>query len=208
MALAAASMIALGLVSACGAAQAPSARCSPRGAHTLARDRSVRVYWLASSHGIGRRTYACLQRSGATSALQGTQGGALQSLGNFALAEGTLAYSDYQFGVDSGCTSITVLDVAHRRTLLHLPQVGCTVDAGLIRVGQVSDVVVTPRGSVAWIVSTGNNRARSFDVGSAQAPGSPRLLDQGPTIVPGSLRIAGTVASWQHGARRLSAKLR
>jgi hypothetical protein len=207
-ALCCAGLIALSLISARGSAQAGGGRCFPPGAKTLARDRGVRVYSLKSSARLARLTYACLLRSGATIALQGARGAALQSLGNFALAEGTLAYSDYQHGVDSGCTGITVIDVAHRHTLLRLAQVGCTVDAGFIRLGQVSDVVVTPGGAVAWIVSTGDNRARSFQVGAARAPGSQRLLDQGPAIVPGSLRIAGAVASWQDGARRLSARLR
>jgi hypothetical protein len=33
-------------------------------------------------------------------------------------------------------------------------------------------------------------------------------LDQGPAIVPGSLRIAGSEVSWRDGTRRLTAKLR
>lgn len=204
-----ASAIALALVATAGSgATGESTRCAPRAAHTIARDRSVRVYSLAGSSPFARRTYACLVRDGATVRLPGGQPTARDSLGNFALAETVLGYSDYSFGVDSGCTSITVLDVAHRRTLRSLAQVGCTVDAGFIRLGTVSDLVVTPRGSVAWIVSQGRRGAESFAVHTAQASRPVSLLDQGPAIVPGSLRIAGSQVSWQDGTRRLTATLR
>jgi hypothetical protein len=199
---------ALTLALACGASAVSGAsRCAPHGARSLARSRSVRVYSLGSPSAFLQRTYACLLHNGATVRLRGQATGP-DSLSNFALAESVLGYSDYSFGVDSGCTSITVLDVAHRRTLRALPQVACTVDAGFIRLGTVSGVVVTPRGSVAWIASTGRRGAESFEVRAAQASAPAQLLDQGPAIAPGSLRVAGSEVSWQDGGQRRTAKLR
>jgi hypothetical protein len=205
---------ALTLALACGASAvstghgaSSTSRCAPHGAHTLARSRSVRVYSLGGSGTFAQRTYACSERSGATARLHGQARGP-DPLSNFALAENVLGYSDYSFGVDSGCTSITVFDVAHRRTLRALAQVACTVDAGFIRLGTVSGLVVTQRGSVAWISSTGRRGAQSFQVRAAQTSGPVALLDQGPAIAPGSLRIAGNEVSWQDGTRRLTAKLR
>lgn len=200
----------LTLALACGAgagSASAAARCAPHGARTLVRNRGVRVYSLAGSSPFLQRTYACLLRTGATVRVRGQATGR-DSLSNFALAESVLGYSDYSFGVDSGCTSITVLDVAHRRALRTLAQVACTVDAGFIRLGTVSGLVVTARGSVAWISSTGRRGAQSFEVRAAQASGAVQLLDQGPAIAPGSLRIAGSDVSWQDGTRRLTAKLR
>jgi hypothetical protein len=200
---------ALLLALACGAdATSRAARCAPHGARTIARDRSVRVYSLPGASVFAPRTYACLLRSGATARLPRGQAAGPESLGNFALGESVVGYSSYSFGVDSGCTSITVFDVAHRRTLRAIAQVGCTVDAGFIQLGSVSGLVVTPRGSVAWIVSRGRRGAESFEVHAAQASGPVSLLDQGPAIAPGSLRLAGSEVSWQDGTRRLTAKLR
>jgi hypothetical protein len=195
--------------SSAGSAQHRAA-CAPRAAHTLARDRSVRVYSLPGSSPFARRTYACLLRTGATLRLPG--GGqptvAIESLSDFALAETVLGYAQSSFGVDSGCTGITVLDVAHRHTLRSLPEVGCTVDAGFVQVGNVSGLVVTPRGSVAWIVSRGRHGAESFAVHDAPASAPPALLDQGPAIAPFSLRISGSLLSWQDGTQHRSAQLR
>jgi hypothetical protein len=200
----------LTLLLACGAGAGPAsqaARCAPHGARTLAHNRSVRVYSLAGATPFSPRTYACLLRTGATLRVRG-QGAGRDSLSNFALAEQVLGYADFSFGVDSGCTSITLLDVAHRRTLRTLAQVACSVDAGLIRLGTVTGLVVTPRGSAAWIASTGRRGAQSFEVRAAQGSGPVQRLDQGPAIAPGSLRVVGSEVSWQDGTRRLTAKLR
>lgn len=197
------------LALACGAGAASHATtCAPHAAHTIMRSRSVRVYSLPGASALDRRTYACLLRTGASVRLPLGRPAGFHSLANFALAESVLGYSDYSFGVDSGCTSITVLDVAHKRALRSLAQVGCTVDAGLIRLGTVSDLVVTRRGSVAWIVSRGRRGAESFEVHAAQASGPVSLLDQGPAIAPGSLRIAGSQVSWQDSTQRRTATLR
>ena len=101
-----------------------------------------------------------------------------------------------------------VVDVASRRTLLTIPQVACSVDAGIISFGDVTDLVVTYRGSVAWIVHEGGIRqATTFEVHSAQTSGTPALLDEGQAIVPGSLRLSHQIVSWENAGQRRSAHL-
>jgi hypothetical protein len=182
-------------------------RCLPRGARTVTSDRSARVYSVAGASSGPERTYACLFADGRTTVLGGSDGALPHSLSHISLAGTLLAYADYRFGVDSGCTGITVLDLARSRTLLTLSQVGCTIDAGFVSLGQVTDLVLSSHGSVAWIVSKGKFQAATYAVHRAETSGSTTLLDEGPAIVPGSLRLLRGVVSWQDGGHPVSANL-
>jgi hypothetical protein len=138
----------------------------------------------------------------------GTPGPFLRSsLSRVALAGTIVAYAEGHYGIDAGCTDIAVVDVAAKHTLRRLGHVACTIDAGFIRLGQVTDLVVTSRGSVAWIASKGKYRAQSFEVRRARSSGRSVLLDEGPEIEPESLRRSGAVVSWAKGGHRLSAPL-
>jgi hypothetical protein len=157
-------------------------------------------------------SYACLFRNGSTVLLVGPkprpQGGLNHRLAEARLAGTTLAYTEVQFGIDSGCTSIHVIDVTTRRALLTLPQVACFVDAGFVRAGWVTDLVVNRRGSVAWIAAEGRQREESFEVRRADVAGQSVLLDEGAKIAPRSLQPApGGEVSWLHGVRARYAPL-
>jgi hypothetical protein len=125
-----------------------------------------------------------------------------------AFAGTTIAYADKFYGVDSGCTNIGVVDVASRRRLLELVGVGCSVDGGFVKQEQVTDLVVGPRGSVAWIIAKGGlGRTPAVEVDAAKAFGAVTVLDTGPSVTPGSLRLAHEMASWQDAGQPRSAAL-
>jgi hypothetical protein len=152
-------------------------------------------------------TYACLLGRGTTVALAKPSRYCCNSIGHVTLAGPIVAYTDSFHGVDSGCTSIAVVNVASRRTLLTRTQVACSVDAGFIAFGEVTDLVVTSRGSVAWIVHKGNQQVAGFEVHSTLTSGVTALLAEGPAIVPGSLRLSGHVVSWENAGYRKSGHL-
>jgi hypothetical protein len=154
------------------------------------------------------RAYACLLANGATIALGMAHRYCCGSIGRIALAGTTVAYTEAVIAVDSGCTSIVVLDVARRRTLVSLPQVACSIDAGFIKLGQVTDLAVSPHGAVAWILATGSGgRVTSLEVHRAEPAGGSVLLDQGPGIAPASLRVSGGTLYWQDDGHRRTAPL-
>lgn len=110
--------------------------------------------------------------------------------------------------VDTGSTEIAVVDVANRRTLLTVPDAGGFVDGCFIRFREVTDLVVTDRGSVAWIVRRGARcRTATFEVHRARRSGAPALLEEGPAIAPESLRVSGQTVSWQNGGQRKASTL-
>jgi hypothetical protein len=179
-------------------------RCAPAHSQTVAEDRKVRVYSLAGRAG----TYACLLRSDRTVALAEPRRYRPDSIDHVTLAGTIVAYTDSTHGVDAGSTGIAVVNIATRRILLTIPGVGGFVDACFISFRDVTDLVVTNRGSVAWIVRKGTDcRTAAFEVRSARASGVQALLEEGPAIVPGSLRVSGQTASWESGGQRRSASL-
>ena len=187
--------------------------CSRHGTETITQDRSVRVYSIPEYvEGVRQKhegIYACLLRSGKTITLEPPRRYLpLHQLHHITLAGVIVAFGDGWHGIDSGCTSIVVLDLAARRTLLRLPDVACFVDAGFVTEGQVTDLVVNSRGSVAWIASKGTRAARSFEVHTANTSSSMALLDEGPEIVPGSLHLSSGELTWRDGPRELAAELR
>ncbi len=183
-------------------------RCAPAHSETVARDRDVRVYLLASRAPGHDGTYACLLHSGSTIALAKPRRYRPDSIGHVVLAGTIVAYTDSTHGVDTGSTGIVVVNVAARRTLLTIPGVGGFIDACVISFRDVTDLVVTDRGSVAWIVRKGANcRTTTFEVQSAHASGAQSLLEEGQAIVPGSLRVSGQTASWESGGQRRAASL-
>ena len=82
------------------------------------------------------------------------------------------------------------------------------VDACIIGFREVTDLVVTYRGSIAWIVRKGAQcKTTTFEVHSAQVSGTPALLEGGPAIGPGSLRLSHQTVSWENAGQRRSAHL-
>jgi hypothetical protein len=183
-------------------------RCAPPHAQAIAKDRYVRVYSLEGKPPRSSGTYACLLRRGTTVALTRPRRFNPDSIGHVVLAGTIVAYTDSTHGVDTGSTDIVVVNVASRRTLLTIPGVGHFVDACVIGFSDVTDLVVTYRGSVAWILSKGSKcTTATFEVHSARTSGAPALLEEGPDIVPGTLRVSGQTVSWENSGQRKSAGL-
>jgi hypothetical protein len=169
-----------------------------------------RMEWQATNSGViaGALFAACIVSAALVTGTGTAVGRGHDSIGHVVLAGRIVAYTDSTHGVDTGSTGIAVINVAARRTLLTIPGVGGFIDACVISFRDVTDLVVTDRGSVAWIVRKGANcRTATFEVHSAHASGAQSLLEEGPAIVPGSLRVSGQTASWENGGQRRSASL-
>jgi hypothetical protein len=120
-----------------------------------------------------------------------------------------VADTSTSFGVDSGCTSISIIDVLTTTEII-LSSRYCYVDAGIISAGGVSDLVVSPHGTVAWIAYSGRHGqggSTSYKVQKADFSGATSTLDEGPAIVPGSLSLNGTTLTWVKEGRTASAVL-
>lgn len=183
--------------------------CGPATAHTLAEDNQVRVYVI---DGSTRGTYAC--GSGRTSRVRLDT--ALRPhvhlydlVDHVELAGTVVAYAGSTVSVDSGSTDIDVVDVAKGRRLLTVRDAGGFVDAGILSLRKIVDLVVTPRGSVAWTEhETGHVFKRTtFTVSRAEASRPTKVLDTSPTIDPESLRLSGHTVRWQDAGQSRSAAL-
>jgi hypothetical protein len=204
-------------IAAAGAAADTSHRsgCLPRGAQTIALDRSVRVYSLpAYVEGVqtkGAGIYACLLRNRTTLALTPPRHRRpWRELQHIKLAGTIVASVDFEHGIDSGTDVIEVLDMSTSRIVLFIPQVGSSIDGGFVKSEQAIDLVVNEHGTVAWIVvkSGFNHPSETSEVHSAGTSGSRALLDSGSRIVPGSLHLSpGGEVSWLDGGRALYAPL-
>lgn len=210
-------------IAASGAAASKSRhrRCFPRGAQTIALDRSVRVYsipeYMEGVEGVRTTrvgTYACLLRPGTTLALEPTpRKRPRHALHHITLAGAIVAFVDSQTYVGARCDVIEAIDVANRRRVLSVSKVGCGGKA--LDGAQATDLVVNEHGSVAWITQRWMTQTRGgpaatvgFEVHSATTSGSTALLDSGGGIVPGSLRLSpGGEVTWVDTGRPLYAVL-
>jgi len=185
------------------------ANCLPPHTRTLAKDREVRVYSLARKLPIREDVYACVLGRGTTFALAKPRRYQPASIDHIALAGTIVAYTEATHGVDTASTDIVVLDVAKRRILLTIPRAGGFVDACVISFSEVTDLVVTRLGSVAWIVRKGTRcKTSTFQVYRARVSATaPAPLEEGPAIGAMSLRLANQTVSWVNGQARRSARL-
>lgn len=204
--------LALGIVAtvaSAGAAPVHRPTCDSRGARVLAQNREVRVYSRKAkraSEGI----YACLRRTGRTITIARPGRRALRGFDveHITLAGAMVAYTSSTHGVDTGSTSIEVLDVADRHVVLRVPQAAGFVDACVIQFRRITDLLVTARGSIAWILEKGSRcKTTTLQLYSAQVSGTPVLLDEGPTIASESLRLHDLTVSWEDSGRVVSARL-
>ncbi len=207
----AATLVAGAIATRTGAAATPahSPTCDPHGAHVLAQNRQARVYTRMAkraSEGI----YACLRRTGRTVTIARPGRRALRGFAveHITLAGAMVAYTSSTHGVDTGDTSIEVLNVAHGHVVLRVPQAAGFVNACVIQFRRITDLLVTARGSIAWILEKGSHcKTTTLQVYSAQVSGAPILLDEGPTIASESLRLHDRAVSWEDGGRIVSARL-
>ncbi len=180
-------------------ASAAIAGCPPHASHVLARDAEVVVY---DGGLLARSVEACTAKTRVT--LARASGPGPFSVGRVALSGAWVAFAAGTFGVDSGCTSVYAVEVApsvRRRP----PRVaGCTVDAGFISSARVDDLLVSPHGSVAWVLASRHrgSSGETFAVVTAEGDGPARTLESAGAQ-PGSLRLTHGRLRWRdaHGAR-------
>ena len=191
---------------AIGAASGPpasvEARCLPRGARSLAADRTARVY---SWHGA---VYGCIDATGQLRKLGGAgvcnrPDGAVAPV---ALAAATVAYGLERCGVDTGSSTVVVLNLSTGVQRADLPAI--TLPAGPESYGSVNSLVLRRDGAAAWIASSDSlvGRSTTYEV-HRFAGGKSALLDSGGSIAPASLRLAGSLVTWRHGTATRSARL-
>jgi hypothetical protein len=206
-----AACVAIAALIACAGASAGPARrssCILPHTHAIAEDQDVRVYMFTGETSTRGATYACLLRRGTTVTLSRPGRGRPASIEHITLAGTIIAFTDSTHGVDTGGTDIVVVDVASGRTLLTVPGAGGFIDACFISFREVTDLLVTYRGSVAWLVRKGTQcKTTTYEVYSAQTSGAPTLLEEGPAIAPGSLRLSRVTVSWQNAGHQKSARL-
>jgi hypothetical protein len=205
-AVVAAAAVALG--GATPAASSGQGGCYPAGVRQLARDAVARVYEAGTPAGGprlgGTAVYACYLRRGHPVAL--APAGGFTRVGPVALAGPVVAYASAAMGVDTSSSTVSVLNLASgaRRTLTAAspPRRPESFTA-------VSSLVVTARGSVAWIASRSGvgQPQTTYEVRRSDASGS-ALLDSGTSIASSSLRRAGAKITWIDGGRTRSAPLR
>jgi hypothetical protein len=165
------------------------------------------VYRVPGPFPNALRTFACANPRGAPVRLD-SPGRTADRVGNFRFAGAVVAYTHFRFGVDSGCYSISAVDVATRRAVGAFSTHACSTDAGIIQFGEVTDLVVSPTGAAAWIVGEGKRlHASNFVVSVSSSADSSVVVDEGPDVVPGSLRLSRSVVTWEKGGQRRSAQL-
>ncbi len=183
------------------AAAAKKRTCFPAHSTTIAASKSVRVFHTRRS-GQDLPTYGCLLSS--KHPFRFAPADFPPSYGPIVIAGRFVAY-----GVSSDCAAgfcdpnnVVVQDLRNgRRTY---------VDGTMLRVANVTSLVLRSNGSVAWIES-------SFDEGGSTLPGyvvvsaargkGPVVLDSGTDVVPGSLALAGSTIYWTKGTTAASSTL-
>ncbi|HWF26469.1 MAG TPA: hypothetical protein VG275_13520 [Solirubrobacteraceae bacterium] len=199
-------LTALLIPAAIGAASGPpasvQARCLPRGARSLAADRTARVYSWHSA------VYGCVDATGQLRKLGGA--GVCNRLDGavapVALAAATVAYGLERCGVDTGSSTVVVLNLITGIHRADLP--AATLPTGPESHSSVTSLVLRRDGAAAWIARSASlvRRRTTYEV-HRFAGGKSSLLDSGGSIAPGSLRLAGSLMTWRHGMATRSARL-
>ena len=208
-------LMTIGVLAACGssagasstgsttgsASAATVARCGPAGAVTLAASSQARVYRQ------GLSIYACAPGHGAPYRL-GSAGSCINStrIGAAAAAGPIAAYAATQCGIDTGSTTIVVLDVATRHKLAVLGSYSGPAAAESYE--DVGSIVDDRSGHAAWIVSEGSIVAHKKTIEVVRRSGAGvQVVASGSTIGLASLRLRGSTISWTAGAVRHTAPL-
>jgi hypothetical protein len=171
------------------AAVSRSGRCNAAHTTTLLQTAQARVF-----RDRKHLTWACVL--GSKVKYQITLGGCVAppcgSLRLLTLTRRYLAYTSQISDTEVITREIIVLDLrtgTERASLAHAPATSPT------RSDLVTDLVVSSAGQVAWIYRNVTPTGTVYEV---HVGGS--MVDQGPTIQPGSLAIAATTAYWQRDA--------
>lgn len=189
------------------------AACLPRGAHTLAADRvAVAFSWHGS-------VWGCLAATGERRNLAGA-GFCNRAPGRAApvrLAGEVVVYGLASCGVDTGSSTVVVLDLATGKRLADLT--ASTLPIGPESYVSVESLVLRADGAVGWIAHIASlvgrqgvpyevHRFSGGEPSLLDSGGKPSLLDSGPAIRPASLRLAGSTMTWRDGNSTRSASLK
>jgi hypothetical protein len=180
-----------------GAATAASSACAPAGAQIKLSNSRAQVYALSKA------IYACDRSTRRTTKLgQTTICNVTARVDNLALAGDVVAYGLDRCGVDTGSTTVVV-----RRTSdgTRLHSLAAITGPSLVESYQsINALVVTAKGAVAWIATDSSIIGRGKRI---EVHANGRLLDSGPAIKVGSLRLHGSKLSWRDGAKTRTARL-
>jgi hypothetical protein len=176
-------------------------RCGPAGAQTLASDKVARVY------ATGNAVYGCATGAGRSFRLGARRScvGTSRAGPVFALAGRLAGYGVSRCGIDTGFTQVVVRRLSDGAQLRSLPATGVVGPESYQGVGSL---VLRADGGVAWI-GTGSSIVggrKLIEVRKADR-GGVALLDSGPAVDSGSLRLHGSKLTWKHGGRVRSASL-
>jgi hypothetical protein len=177
--------------------------CGPARAHTLAGDRTARVY------ASGQSVFGCAKGGGRSYHLGSSSRTIDQPhVGPVAVAGDLAAYGATQSGVDTVSASVVVRRLTDGVQLRDEPATTKPVGAEFFE--SVGSVVVRADGAVAWISAAGSvisGQAKEVEVNRTDRGGR-TLLDSGPSIKPQSLRRHGAHITWRDGDRSRFAELR
>jgi hypothetical protein len=188
------------------AATAKAKRCTPKGTKTVVKNRYARVF-TAEGQGpsedanVYRRLYGCMYSTGKRALLSVAFDDDYVTAGNFSNVRlnGRFAaweYEAFEGSCKAGCPpdynplswSVNVVD-------LRRPD----KEGGTFAGGDVTDLVVTRTGAIAWIEPA---KVRAIDAGGS------RELSSKNEIAIESLELVGREVSWLEGEQRVSATLR
>jgi hypothetical protein len=190
-------------------ADAKRRTCSKAGS-TIAASAGARVYSLPPRNGF-EFVYACRYRTGRR-VLLGTRGDCQNQaqVRHVALAGPFVGHSIRSCGIeDEGSSSIAVVDLRTRRTFRSARAVG-SPPPGVTEVSSaVSELVLKPNGSVAWIGvaehASGSESTLVSEVRKIDAGGE-ALVDSGGTLA--ALALARSTLYWTKDGRASATELR
>lgn len=189
-------------LAACGTSSASAGTCGPGAGHTIAHSASARVY------SVGDGVFGCAFGSPHTYRLGNTSRSIREGrVGPVAVAGRVAAYGYAEFGVDTLSASVVVRNLGDGAEIRSEPATMRPLGAEFFQ--SVAAVVVKADGAVAWIGKGGSvisGHAGDVEVDRADARGV-ALLDSGPGIDPGSLRLRGSTVSWRDRGQTRSGRI-
>lgn len=201
-----ASMLVLLQAHAVAARDAP--RCDARPGTTIAANRSVRVFERAErSYGYveGVATYACNRKTGRLKSFSDHERGKDSAIIPLSAIAGTFVAIVFK---TPELRTIEVWNAANGATRVFGASTQAELGTGGTPVPDVTALVQTPKGHVAWIVQAGAlGPGYVVHVGAAKRGGVPPTLGFGAGIAPTSLASAGGSVYWTQDEMPYSALL-
>ena len=188
---------------AAGAGAAKHAGCNPPHSTTVAATAKVRVFHTRafSRETKVHATYGCLLSRNV--AVRFEIPDFPTGYAHIAIAGRFVAYASYSDCAADYCdpNNVIVQDLANGKI---------SFADGPLQVAEVTDLVLRPTGTAAWIASSfdGNgNLLPTLQVVKAEYRQAPVVLDPGPDVARNSLALGGSTLYWMKGAAPASALL-